>query len=90
VARFQQGAVPENLEERAVTAPGAAIKLTAILKELGLVSSASEAGRKIQEGAVRVNQEKIANHQHELAAGETYILSVGKRAFAKVRVLRNS
>jgi tyrosyl-tRNA synthetase len=88
IARFQQGAIPENLRQHVVKSAGPSMRLTAVLKELGLVPSASEAGRKIQEGAVRVNQERVANHQHELMAGETYIVSVGKRAFAKVQVLR--
>ncbi len=86
-ARFQQGAVPADLEERTVTISGANARLTGILKELGFVASASEASRKIQEGAVRVNQEKILSHAHELPAGNTYVVSVGKRSFAKIRVV---
>ncbi len=85
-ARFQQGAVPLDLLERVITTPAASAKLTAILKDLGFVSSASEASRKIQEGAVRVNQEKVTNHSAELHAGNTYIVSVGKRSFAKIRL----
>ena len=46
----------------------------------------SEATRKIEEGAVRVDQEKIGSHRHELLAGNTYIVSVGKRSFAKIRL----
>jgi tyrosyl-tRNA synthetase len=56
------------------------------LKDLGFVASASEASRKIQEGAVRVNQEKVTNPAVELQAGNTYIVSVGKRSFAKIRL----
>jgi tyrosyl-tRNA synthetase len=85
-ARFQQGAVPLDLLERVITTPAASAKLTAILKDLGFASSASEASRKIQEGAVRVNQEKVTNHAVELQAGNTYIVSVGKRSFAKIRL----
>jgi len=84
--RFQQGAVPEDLAETSLTIGGPSAKLTGILKELGFVSSASEGSRKIQEGAVRVNQEKIASHAHELFAGNTYIVSVGKRAMAKINL----
>jgi tyrosyl-tRNA synthetase len=85
-ARFQQGAVPLDLEERVITTRAASVKLTAILKDLGFVASASEASRKIQEGAVRVNQEKVTNPAVELQAGNTYIVSVGKRSFAKIRL----
>jgi len=86
--RFTQGAIPEDLAERTLTIGGPSAKLTAILKELGFVASASEASRKIQEGAVRVNQEKIASHTHELLAGHTYVVSVGKRSYAKISLRR--
>jgi tyrosyl-tRNA synthetase len=85
-ARFQQGAVPEDLQERLVEIDAPSARLTTILKELGFASSGSEATRKIEEGAVRVDQEKIGSHRHELLAGNTYIVSVGKRSFAKIRL----
>jgi tyrosyl-tRNA synthetase len=87
-ARFQQGAVPEDLAERVLAIAAPSARLTAVLKDLGLVASGSEATRKIEEGAVRVNQEKTLNSRHELLEGNTYIVSVGKRAFAKVRLVR--
>src|SRR5712675_173325 len=85
-ARFQQGAVPEDLVERVMEIDAPSARLTVILKELGFASSGSEATRKIEEGAVRVDQERIGSHRHELLAGNTYIVSVGKRSFAKIRL----
>jgi tyrosyl-tRNA synthetase len=87
--RFQQGAVPEDLEERLIVIDAPSAQLTGILKDLGFVSSRSEASRKIDEGAVRVNQEKVASHRHELLAGNTYIVSVGKRSFAKIKLSKS-
>ncbi len=89
LARFAQGAVPENLEEQVLQIAGPAARLTGILKDLGFAASASEASRKIEAGAVRIDQEKVTSHRHELLAGNTYVVSVGKRAFAKIR-LENS
>jgi tyrosyl-tRNA synthetase len=89
-ARFQQGAIPENLDERVMLIDGSSARLTGLLKDLGFVASGSEAARKIQEGAVRVDQEKIASHSHELQAGRTYIVSVGKRHFAKIRLAKRA
>jgi tyrosyl-tRNA synthetase len=86
MTRFQQGAVPENLVEQVLPISGPATRLSAVLKELGFVASSSEASRKIQEGAVRVDNEKIASHGHELLADKTYVISVGKRHFAKIRL----
>jgi tyrosyl-tRNA synthetase len=87
-ARFQQGAIPADLAERLVEIHAPSARLTVLLKDLGLVASSSEATRKIVEGAVRVNQEKVASHRHELLAGNTYILSVGKRSFAKIKLVK--
>lgn len=47
--------------------------------------STSQARRDIKQGAVKVNQEKISNFKLQLSSGE-YILQVGKRKFAKLKV----
>jgi len=88
--RFQQGALPLDLAEQLVTIVGGSVRLTAILKDLGFVASGSEGSRKIQEGAVRVNQEKVGDHGYELLAGSTYVVSVGKRHFAKIRLAKQA
>ena len=88
--RVQAGAVPTDLEERTIEIDAASARLTGILKDLGFVSSGSEANRKIEEGAVRVNQEKITSRRHELPAGNTYVVSVGKRFFAKIRLVKSA
>ena len=82
--------MPADLEERTIEIDAASARLTAILKELGFVASSSEATRKIEEGAVRVNQEKIASRAHELPAGSTYVVSVGKRFFAKIKLVKSA
>jgi tyrosyl-tRNA synthetase len=84
--RFGQGAMPEDLDERVLQINGPSARLTGILKDLGFVASGSEASRKIEEGAVRVDQQKIFSHRHELLAGRTYIVSVGKRSIAKIKL----
>jgi len=88
--RFQQGAIPENLEQQLIQIEGSSVRLSAVLKDLGFVASSSEASRKIQEGAVRVDQEKITSHSHELLAGNTYVVSLGKRHFAKIRLAKRA
>ena len=47
--------------------------------------STSQARRDIKQGAVKVNQEKISDIKLQLSNGE-YILQVGKRKFAKLKV----
>jgi tyrosyl-tRNA synthetase len=82
------GGVPLDLPERLLEIDAPSVRLTAILKELGFVSSGSEAVRKIEEGAVRVDQEKITSQRYELLAGNAYIVSVGKRSHAKIRLAK--
>ena len=55
------------------------------LQEAGLEPSSSQARRDIKQGAVRIDQEKISDEKMNLSSGE-YILQVGKRKFAKVKV----
>ncbi len=85
-ARFQRGALPSDLPQSEIEVDGSSARLAAVLKALGLVASTSEATRKIIEGAVRVDQQRIEEPRHELRAGATYIVAVGKRAIAKVRL----
>ncbi|NOZ89769.1 MAG: tyrosine--tRNA ligase [Epsilonproteobacteria bacterium] len=55
------------------------------LVEAEIEPSTSQARRDIKQGAVRINQEKISDEKMNLSSGE-YILQVGKRKFAKVKV----
>lgn len=56
------------------------------LVDAGIAPSTSQARRDIGQGAVRVNQEKISDMKLNLSTGE-YILQIGKRKFAKVKVV---
>ena len=59
--QFQKDEVPETVETKEIpfssvaTKEGNGVRLDKLLLQLGLVTSASEASRKIKEGAVRVN-----------------------------------
>ncbi len=56
------------------------------LVETKLEPSTSQARRDIKQGAVKINTEKCSNEQLQLKSGE-YILQVGKRKFAKLKVV---
>ncbi len=88
VARFSQGVLPEEMPERDYPASDEETPVSAILKAAGLVPSTSEAFRMIGQGAVRVNGLKIEDRGHKLRWGETFVLQVGKRRFARVRLLK--
>ena len=55
------------------------------LVECNISPSTSQARRDIKQGAVKIDQEKISDEQLQLTTGE-YILQVGKRKFAKLKV----
>lgn len=81
VDRFQKNAVPENIPE--VHCHGAPIAIGSMLKEAGLVESVSEGLRMIDQGAVRLNGEKVTDRKLNIESGE-YVCQVGKRRFARV------
>ena len=55
------------------------------LVDAGIEPSTSQARRDIKQNAVSIDQEKISDEKLNLSCGE-YILQVGKRKFAKVKV----
>jgi len=55
------------------------------LVECNIEPSTSQARRDIKQGAVKINQEKVHDEQLQLSSGE-YVLQVGKRKFAKLKV----
>jgi tyrosyl-tRNA synthetase len=84
IARFQQGAMPDAIAEVRVTSKAGKLGIANLLKEAGLVSSNSEAFRLIQQGAVRMDGERVADRGLEISTGTTHVYQVGKRKFAKV------
>ncbi|HET7922716.1 MAG TPA: tyrosine--tRNA ligase [Gammaproteobacteria bacterium] len=85
IARFQQGAVPDDMPEFELAADGESA-LSGILKHCRLVASATEANRMIEQGGVRVDGEKVSDRGLRLKSGRDYVLQVGKRKFARVRL----
>ncbi len=55
------------------------------LQECQLEPSTSQARRDIKQGAVKIDQIKLSDEQLQLESGE-YVLQVGKRKFARVKV----
>ncbi len=56
------------------------------LVDASMEPSTSQARRDIAQGAVKINQQKVVDDQLQLESGE-YIIQVGKRKFAKIKVL---
>jgi len=82
-ARFRQGVLPEDMPELTLQTD-VPLALVQALKQSGLTASTSESLRMIEQGAVRANGERVADKAITIAVGETIILQVGKRKFARV------
>ena len=85
-ARFRQGVLPDDMPELSLHIDGP-VSLVQVLKQAGLTASTSEALRMIEQGAVRANGDKVSDKSLTIAVGETVILQVGKRKFAKVTLV---
>ncbi len=85
-ARFQKGALPDDMPEVTVAAVDGALPIAQVLKEAGLTASTSEAIRMINQGGVKADGDKVSDKALSVAAGTTLVLQVGKRKFAKVTV----
>ena len=88
IERFQQKQLPEDLEEYVIQVPDEGLGIAYVLKEKGLVSSTSDAIRMIQQGAVKIDGERVEDEKKKIAPNETHIFQVGKRRFAKIKTLR--
>ncbi len=87
IERFQKGTLPEDLVEVRVQSRDGRLPVANLLKDAGLVSSTSEALRLIQQGAVRIDGERIESRDLELMTGSSHVYQVGKRRVARVLVL---
>ena len=83
-AMFRNKQVPDDIEERTVTA--GSWKLPKLLVELGLVQSMAEARRMIEQGGVYVENERRTQSDFEvdLTSDRSFLIQVGKRRFVRV------
>lgn len=87
IERFQKGILPADLPQVTVQARNGCLPIANLLKEAGLVASTSEALRMLQQGAVRIDGERVEDRALELAAGSAHIFQVGKRRLAQVHIV---
>jgi tyrosyl-tRNA synthetase len=86
VARFQQGALPEDLVEITLDSGPAGLSIAHVLKGASLVPSTSEAMRQVKQGAVRIDGQRLDDATRVIAPGSTHVFQVGKRRLARVRI----
>ena len=84
IARFQKGAMPDDMPEVVLETTIGHMPISNLLKETGLVESTSEAMRMLKQGAVKMDGERIEDKGLNISAGKMHVFQVGKRRFAKV------
>ena len=84
ISRFQKGAMPDEIPDKALDSQDGQLGIAHLLKGAGLVSSTSEAFRMIKQGAVKIDGERVEDRGLQIEAGSTHIYQVGKRKFARV------
>ncbi|WP_134687022.1 tyrosine--tRNA ligase [Brevibacillus migulae] len=86
---FQQRALPTDLPE--VTLEKSAYEngeanIVNLIFDLKLADSKGDARRSVQQGAVKVNEEKVADINANVTLAEDMVVQVGKRKFAKIKL----
>lgn len=85
ISRFREGALPDEMPEISLVVESKGLQLANIIKMAGLTASTSDAIRLLRQGGVRIDGERAAEMLCQ--AGQSFVLQVGKRRFAKVSLV---
>ena len=86
IARVSEKAVPTDLPAKVIQVEAAGLRIANILKEAGLAASSSEANRKIDEKAVKVDGTRVTDRGLTFNAGADHVFQVGSHRFARVKL----
>jgi tyrosyl-tRNA synthetase len=86
IAQFAKNRVPDDIPKLSFNAPEEGYPVANLLKDAGLCDSTSDAMRMIQQGAAKMDGEKIADKSVKIMKGTEAVFQVGKRKFAKLMV----
>ena len=78
--KFSKNEIPDNIPEK-ILKTKEAIPLANILKDIDMVSSTSEALRLINQGAVKIDQQKIESKDYDFGLDEKKLVQIGKKKF---------
>jgi tyrosyl-tRNA synthetase len=86
IKRFRDHEIPADIELVVINVPAAGYGIASVLRDAQLVSSNSEANRMIEQGAVRIDGERVSSRDLVIAANSELVLQVGKRRYKRVRL----
>ena len=81
--KFSSNELPSDIEEKEINYTDMPA-LPNLLKDLGMVGSTSEAIRLIEQGAVKIDQEKVASKDQEVSFETKKLIQIGKKKFLYV------
>jgi tyrosyl-tRNA synthetase len=85
-ARVSEKGVPADLPPKIIAVESGGLRLANLLKEAGLAASTSEANRKIDEGAVRIDGTRVTDRGLILHSGADHVFQLGSRRFARLKL----
>jgi tyrosyl-tRNA synthetase len=88
MARVSEKSVPTDLPPKVIPVEAMGIRLANLLKEGGLAGSTSEANRKIEEGAVRIDGARVTDRALILVPGADHVFQVGSKRFARLQLAK--
>jgi tyrosyl-tRNA synthetase len=86
IAQFAKNRIPDDIPELSFEAPEEGYPIANLLKDAGLCASTSDAMRMIQQGAAKIDGEKVADKSVKILKGTEAVFQVGKRKFAKLSI----
>jgi tyrosyl-tRNA synthetase len=86
IAQFARNRIPDDIPELSFEAPEDGYPIANLLKDAGLCGSTSDAMRMIQQGAAKIDGEKIADKSVRVQPGTEAVFQVGKRKFARLKI----
>ena len=87
IAQFARGAIPDDIPEHEFETDDEGYPIANLLKDAGLCSSTSEAMRMIQQGAVKIDGDKVDDKSLKITSGTEGVFQVGKRKFARIKLV---
>ncbi len=87
MSRVSEKAVPTDLAPVSIAVDTAGLRVANVLKAAGLAASTSEANRKIEEGAVKLDGVRVTDRGLTLYTGADHVLQVGTRRYARIQLI---
>jgi tyrosyl-tRNA synthetase len=84
LAQFSKRQTPDDIPEHEIVLKEDAIWVPKLLSDLGLVKSSSDGRRRIQQGGVEIDGDRLSDPQAKLPKGRRYVIKAGKRSWAAV------